>query len=649
MPIIQGMEYYICNEIFKFKPNCKLKAFISKYCDPELENFTLMEITNKLHDIIRRQQMLDANNKSIIVCTPELEDVLNMSGLHTLELLSAVTEHVKKATFLSSYEDFVCIQQGIQKDLFTTTNQKENYESNTTKQQKLYHVDDNLYKIISEDSVRPVKLEDLLELVSSYIHDSTTIEIDSRNMKIAYIGNDPLGQILQMKVFHSSQIQYILSHFVTPIDSNIPKSNETPKVIIEEATQNIASIYLTSTVAERMLDENLCGYYIDRTTCTHEHTNSPLTVSPDQEEYELESEPERIRPPQAMGKTSSLSSADNTDTDENSPNPFAIKLDALLTTSDHTETNGSNSETKTINHIEENVHTASSSQVNSNKTLPSLALIFSTIRKAIIYEEINCETTFPEKNKIRLNISVKDSTNINSDLQELESEDTEHKTITPNTNKFADLTATAEIGREELLAKIDVIIRAIKEEQNTKSIVSNPTKNIAEIFQRSFLQTCKEMLLKWNVENTYFITKIKEILKAEELAKMILPSVIDKSSIQHTASNKPSTSKQCINCKKTMNTLLPRCKECWMIRKQWIPNRPRKTKSKTRQIQESKASEMLTNPCQICFQREKNSILIHGKKGHQVACYPCAKKAWNTRSDCPICKRKIEKIVKIYA
>ena len=137
------MEYYICNEIFKFKPNCKLKAFISKYCDPELENFTLLEITNKLHDIIRRQKMLDTNNKSIIVCTPELEDVLNMSGLHTLELLSAVTEHVKKATFLSNYEDFICIQQGIQKDIFTTTNQEENYESRTTQQQKLYHVDDN--------------------------------------------------------------------------------------------------------------------------------------------------------------------------------------------------------------------------------------------------------------------------------------------------------------------------------------------------------------------------------------------------------------------------------------------------------------------------------------------------------------------------
>lgn len=643
------MEYYICNEIFKFKPNCKLKAFISKYCDPELENFTLLEITNKLHDIIRRQKMLDTNNKSIIVCTPELEDVLNMSGLHTLELLSAVTEHVKKATFLSNYEDFICIQQGIQKDIFTTTNQEENYESRTTQQQKLYHVDDNLYKIISKDPIRPVKTEDLLELMASYIHDSTTVEIDSRNMKIAYIGDDPLGKILQMKVFHSSQIQYILSHFITPIDSNTSRSNETPKVIIEEATQNIANIYLTSTVAERMLDENLCGYYIDHTTCIHEHTHNPPIVSPDQEEYELESEPERVRPPQAMGKTSSLSSAENTDTDENNPNPYAVKLNALLTTSEHTETNGSNDETKTINLTEENVPTTSSSRLDNNKTSPSLALIFSTIRKAVIYEDINCETTFPEKNKIRLTISIRDKTNINPNLLELESEATEHKTIAPNTNKFTDLTTKAEISREELLAKIDVILRAIKEEHNTKDTNPNSNKSIAEIFQNSFLQTCREMLLKWNVENYYFITKIREILRSKELTEIISHDIIDKKSTQNISSNQPITNKQCINCKKIMNTLLPRCKECWMIRKQWIPNRPKKTRSKIQQIQESKASEMLTNPCQICFQREKNSILIHGKKGHQVACYPCAKRAWNTRSDCPICKRKIEKIVKIYA
>jgi len=55
----------------------------------------------------------------------------------------------------------------------------------------------------------------------------------------------------------------------------------------------------------------------------------------------------------------------------------------------------------------------------------------------------------------------------------------------------------------------------------------------------------------------------------------------------------------------------------------------------------------VTNLCMFCCSRQKNASLIHGKLGHLVSCYPCAKKLWKEQARCPVCRRKIEKIVKI--
>jgi len=50
--------------------------------------------------------------------------------------------------------------------------------------------------------------------------------------------------------------------------------------------------------------------------------------------------------------------------------------------------------------------------------------------------------------------------------------------------------------------------------------------------------------------------------------------------------------------------------------------------------------------CMFCEMRPRNAIFIHGKLGHQVCCYPCAKKNWKSSPNCPICKRRVEKIIK---
>ena len=52
--------------------------------------------------------------------------------------------------------------------------------------------------------------------------------------------------------------------------------------------------------------------------------------------------------------------------------------------------------------------------------------------------------------------------------------------------------------------------------------------------------------------------------------------------------------------------------------------------------------------CNICFRRPKESTFVHGNISHQICCYPCAKAIFKQKRSCPVCRRKIEKITKLF-
>ncbi|RUS81323.1 hypothetical protein EGW08_010930, partial [Elysia chlorotica] len=52
--------------------------------------------------------------------------------------------------------------------------------------------------------------------------------------------------------------------------------------------------------------------------------------------------------------------------------------------------------------------------------------------------------------------------------------------------------------------------------------------------------------------------------------------------------------------------------------------------------------------CVVCLVRPKTASIIHGKTGHQVCCYHCAKKLKKQRRACPICRRPIQKVIRNY-
>uniref|UniRef100_A0A8C5R2Y2 E3 ubiquitin-protein ligase Mdm2 n=1 Tax=Leptobrachium leishanense TaxID=445787 RepID=A0A8C5R2Y2_9ANUR len=53
-------------------------------------------------------------------------------------------------------------------------------------------------------------------------------------------------------------------------------------------------------------------------------------------------------------------------------------------------------------------------------------------------------------------------------------------------------------------------------------------------------------------------------------------------------------------------------------------------------------------PCVICQTRPKNGCIIHGRTGHLMACFPCARKLKKRNKPCPVCRQPIQMIVLTY-
>jgi len=53
------------------------------------------------------------------------------------------------------------------------------------------------------------------------------------------------------------------------------------------------------------------------------------------------------------------------------------------------------------------------------------------------------------------------------------------------------------------------------------------------------------------------------------------------------------------------------------------------------------------NLCIVCFSNARNGIINHGKIGHIITCYTCAKRLWSTSNKCPLCNVKIKCVTKM--
>ncbi|XP_078273430.1 E3 ubiquitin-protein ligase Mdm2 isoform X2 [Rhinoraja longicauda] len=166
---------------------------------------------------------------------------------------------------------------------------------------------------------------------------------------------------------------------------------------------------------------------------------------------------------------------------------------------------------------------------------------------------------------------------------------------------------------------------------------------------------------------------------------------------------------KCSKCEE-LNPPLPRfCHRCWSVRQDWLPDKPKLKRCNTvenegidvpdckkplleskesncsdliseishcSESQETECSQPSTSgsitccsqeienadkgekgefnnlgsmeACVICQTREKNGCIVHGRTGHLLACYACAKKLKKRNKPCPLCREPIQMVVLTY-
>ena len=49
--------------------------------------------------------------------------------------------------------------------------------------------------------------------------------------------------------------------------------------------------------------------------------------------------------------------------------------------------------------------------------------------------------------------------------------------------------------------------------------------------------------------------------------------------------------------------------------------------------------------CMLCHKEPPNGCIVHGGTGHQVCCVVCARKLKDSHKPCPVCRKKIVKVM----
>ncbi|XP_068015813.1 protein Mdm4 isoform X2 [Melanerpes formicivorus] len=65
-------------------------------------------------------------------------------------------------------------------------------------------------------------------------------------------------------------------------------------------------------------------------------------------------------------------------------------------------------------------------------------------------------------------------------------------------------------------------------------------------------------------------------------------------------------------------------------------------------IESLESIKKLLSPCFLCQHRPRDGNIVHGRTAHLVACFRCAKMLKRRRSPCPVCRKEIELVIRIF-
>ncbi|NXX71231.1 MDM4 protein, partial [Spizella passerina] len=69
---------------------------------------------------------------------------------------------------------------------------------------------------------------------------------------------------------------------------------------------------------------------------------------------------------------------------------------------------------------------------------------------------------------------------------------------------------------------------------------------------------------------------------------------------------------------------------------------------KEEEVESLESIKTLLSPCFLCQHRPRDGNIVHGRTAHLVACFRCARMLKKKRSPCPVCRKEIKMVIRIF-
>ncbi|XP_064589209.1 protein Mdm4 [Zonotrichia leucophrys gambelii] len=73
-----------------------------------------------------------------------------------------------------------------------------------------------------------------------------------------------------------------------------------------------------------------------------------------------------------------------------------------------------------------------------------------------------------------------------------------------------------------------------------------------------------------------------------------------------------------------------------------------KKEEEEEEVESLESIKTLLNPCFLCQHRPRDGNIVHGRTAHLVACFRCARMLKKKRSPCPVCRKEIKMVIRIF-
>lgn len=193
----------------RFVESSKLQQYLSLHYpdDYDKTEYNLYTVLSSLKDILGRQRMFDPQNPSLILCTPDLEEVFDVKAFHVSELRHLVCQQLV-TVFTPPVVDPPALPPPppmsqapfLPDTLFTVSPQ-------------LATLFETMPGVAPGQTIYPYK--ETTRLLSQYIQLHKDRLFDRRNIKVCLVENDLLGKVFGVKAFHRTQVTSLLRNQLT--------------------------------------------------------------------------------------------------------------------------------------------------------------------------------------------------------------------------------------------------------------------------------------------------------------------------------------------------------------------------------------------------------------------------------------------------